>query len=97
MTQRATQLIGKAVVSADNGEKLGTVSDLLLDQQGQLVGLVVRQGLLKTEQVLPSDAVQTLGRDAVVSRSGADLISAREWRERHGAGTHAESTSGTGD
>ena len=79
---RAKDLIGKSVVSADNGEKLGTVADLLLDDSGhQLLGLVVRHGWLKGEQVLPASAVQTLGRDAVVSRSSTDLVAARDWRE----------------
>jgi sporulation protein YlmC with PRC-barrel domain len=43
MTQRASQLMGKSVVSADTGEKLGAVSDVLLDDTDhRLVGLVVR-------------------------------------------------------
>jgi uncharacterized protein YrrD len=80
MTQRATDLIGKTVVSADNGEKLGTVADLLLDEDDhQLVGLVVTHGLLKREDVLPAAAVKTFGRDAVVSHSSSDLIPGREW------------------
>jgi uncharacterized protein YrrD len=84
MTQRATDLIGKSVVSSDTGEKLGTVSDLLLDDTGdRLVGLVVKHGWMKREDVLPSAAVQTLGRDAVVSRTSADLVPGREWRARH--------------
>lgn len=82
MTRRATELIGKPVVSADTGQKLGTVSDLLLDDRGsRLLGLVLRHGLMKSENVLPADAVQTLGADAIVSRSG-QLITAKEWRNR---------------
>ena len=82
MTRRATDLIGKPVVSADTGQKLGTVSDLLLDDGGnRLVGLVLRHGLMKSENVLPAEAVQTLGADAIVSRSG-QLIAAKEWRNR---------------
>jgi len=38
--------------------------------------------LMKSEHVLPSAAVQTFGRDTVVSRTAADLISAKEWRSR---------------
>ena len=84
MSQRATDLLGKSVVSSDTGEKLGTVSDLLLDDRGdRLLGLVVKHGFMKTEDVLPASAVQTLGRDAVVSRSSSDLISGREWRARY--------------
>ena len=82
MTRRATELIGKPVVSADTGQKLGTVSDLLLDEGGnRLVGLVLRHGLMKSENVLPAESVQTLGADAIVSKSG-QLIAAKEWRDR---------------
>jgi len=81
MNRRATSLIGKPVVSANTGEKLGSVSDLLFDDGNrQLVGLVVQHGMLRSEEVLPAGDVQTFGRDAVVSRTGAALISAKEWR-----------------
>jgi sporulation protein YlmC with PRC-barrel domain len=82
MAQRATELIGKGVVSADTGERLGTVSDILLDESDhRLVGLVVRRGgLMKSEHVLPSAAVQTYGRDTVVSRTGHDLVAAKDWQ-----------------
>jgi uncharacterized protein YrrD len=83
MIQRASQVIGKSIMAADNGEKLGTVADVLFDDSNrQLVGLVVRQGLLKSEQVLPADGVQAFGRDAVVSASQTVLISARDWQEK---------------
>ena len=91
MTRRVTELIGKPVVSADTGEKLGTVSDLLLDDSGNgLVGLVLRHGLMKSENVLPADFVQTLGADAIVSRTG-QLIGIREWRERERERLHGQS------
>jgi len=87
MAQRVTELLGKVVVSADNGEKLGTVSDVLLDEADHhMVGLVVRRGLMKSDHVLPSEGVQTFGRDAVVSRTAADLVSAKEWRARPASG-----------
>jgi len=82
MTRRATHLIGKPVVSAATGERLGTVSDLLLDDAGTtLVGLVLSHGWLKGEHVLPAESLQTLGTDAVVSRSN-DLVNAKDWHER---------------
>lgn len=81
MAQRGSDLIGKSVVSADTGERLGTVSDILLDEvDHRLVGLVVQRGLMKSEHVLPSASVQTYGRDAVVSRSAQDLVSAKVWQ-----------------
>ena len=89
-TKRATDVIGKTVVSATTGEKLGTVGDVLFDENTrEFLGLVVRHGVLRTEDVLPADAVQSLGADAVVSRSD-HLTSAKEWRGR-------ELLSSTGD
>jgi uncharacterized protein YrrD len=83
MIHRASQVIGKSVMAADNGEKLGTVADLLFDDSNRhLIGLVIRQGVLRSEQVLPADGVQAFGRDAVVSASRTALISARDWKEK---------------
>jgi uncharacterized protein YrrD len=82
MTKRASDVIGRPVVSADTGRKLGTVGDLLLDDSGvEVVGFVVRHGRLRGEDVLPASAVHSLGPDAVVSRSD-ELIDGREWRDR---------------
>jgi uncharacterized protein YrrD len=84
MAQRVSELFGKVVVSASNGERLGTVSDVLLDEvDHHLVGLVVKRGgLMKSEHVLPSAAVQTFGRDTVVSRTAEELVTAKEWHTR---------------
>ena len=82
MSRRASDVIGKPVVSADSGRKLGTVGDLLLDEAGLgVVGLVVKHGALRGEDVLPASAVHSLGPDAVVSRTD-ELIDGREWRDR---------------
>ena len=83
MTKRATDVIGKPVVAADSGRKLGTVDDLLLDDETtELRGVLVSHGLLKRKDVLPAGAIQSLGRDAVVSRSG-ELVDPKNWdRER---------------
>ena len=84
MIHRTSQLIGKSVMAATNGEKLGTVADLLFDDTDRhLIGVVVRQGWLNSEHVLPAEAVQTFGRDAVVSASRDDLVSAADWRDKH--------------
>jgi uncharacterized protein YrrD len=84
MSKRATDVIGRPIVSADTGKKLGTVGDLLLNDNGrELVGLTVRHGALRSEDVLPIESVQSLGSDAVVSRSD-HLIGAREWRHQQG-------------
>jgi uncharacterized protein YrrD len=85
MIKRTSDLMGKPVLSADTGVKLGTVADLLFDDDGgQFVGLVLKQGMLKSEQVLPAASIRTLGTDAVVSRS-SELVGAREWTDRNRA------------
>jgi uncharacterized protein YrrD len=82
MTKRATDVIGRPIVSADTGRKLGTVGDLLLSDNGtEVVGLVVKHGALRGEDVLPASAMHSLGPDAVVSRTD-ELIDGREWRDR---------------
>lgn len=94
MTTRATHLIGKPVISAEGGEKLGSVADLLVDDvTHNVVGVVVAHGLLKHEEVLPADAIQSYGRDAVISRSSA-LITAQEWRDTHPAALRPADTAG---
>ena len=89
--QRATQLVGRAIVSADSGRRLGTVADVLLDEdRNRIVGLIVRSGWLKKERVLPYGAVQSLGRDAVIARSEQELIGPSDWHERTSSETPAE-------
>jgi uncharacterized protein YrrD len=86
------QLIGKPIVSAETGHKLGEVADLLLDdEQGRLVGVVIGGGMFGTERVLPYGDVQTIGPDVIVARSESGVLDAKQWRER---GTHAARTSG---
>ena len=71
MVRRTSDLIGRPVVSGDSGKKLGTITDLLVDDsEGRLVGLVLQHGWMKSEEVLPAAAVQTLGTDAVVANAG---------------------------
>jgi len=84
MTKRATDVIGKPVVAADSGKKLGTVEDLLLDDDmNELRGLLVGHGMMRGKDVLPVASIQSLGPDAVVSRS-SQLVDPRDWSgERH--------------
>lgn len=81
--QKVSELIGKPIVSAENGERLGKVSDVLVDAHSQhVVGLVVATGLLSSEHVLPYADVQTLGTDAVVARSGSGVVGPKEWHQQ---------------
>lgn len=85
---RLSEMIGKTVVSTESGEKLGTVSDALVDLSGvRLMGLVVGHGMLGREQVLPVEDVQTVGRDTILAKSNQHMMDPRDWRT-----TQAEST-----
>ena len=80
---RLSEMIGKTVVSVDSGEKLGTISDALLEPgEVRLIGLVVGHGMLGKEHVLPLEDVQTVGRDTVLARTHEHLIDPRDWRAR---------------
>jgi uncharacterized protein YrrD len=89
--QKASDVVGRAIVSSETGERIGRVADLLMDTgSARVVGLVVGGGVLKSEQVVPYADVQTLGGDAVVARTAAGVIGARQWREE---GTEATRSS----
>ena len=81
--QRVSEYVGKPIVSADTGEKLGTVADVLVDADaGRIVGVIVAGGLLTAERVLPYADVQVMGGGAVIAKSWEHIVGTREWRER---------------
>lgn len=78
---RVSDIIGKPVVSAESGDRLGSVSDALVEPEGvSVVGLVVGGGVLAKEHVLPFGDIQTLGGDTVLARTHAGVVAPREWR-----------------
>jgi uncharacterized protein YrrD len=87
---RVSNIIGKTIVSAQTGNRLGSVSDALLDDGAadrvNVVGLVIGGGPLGRERVLPFQEIQTLGGDAVLARTDASARSAKEW---HRSGVEA--------
>lgn len=91
---RISHTVGKPIISADTGDKLGHISDALLDPSSiRVLGFVVGGGLLGEERVLPFESVQTLGGDTVIVR-GAELIGAREWRTAGAQTTRSSAISG---
>lgn len=79
---RVSDLIGKTVLSAESGDRLGSVSDALLEEGGgRVVGLVLGSGVLAKEHVMPFENVQTLGGDAVLARTDAGIIGPRQWHK----------------
>jgi sporulation protein YlmC with PRC-barrel domain len=92
---RLNDLIGKPVVSADTGQKLGNVSEVLVDDTRlQLTGLVLGGGMLGKDHVAPFHDVQTLGVDVVVVRTAASVMDGRQWRETGAGASRASSLSG---
>ena len=80
--RRVSEYLGKPIVSADTGEKVGTVAEVLVDDHaGRIIGVIVNGGLLTSEHVLPYAEVQVMGGDAVIAKSRRHIIAAREWRE----------------
>ena len=80
---KVSELVGKPIVSAESGEQIGKVADVLLDQQSlHVLGIVIEGGLFASEHVLPFSDVQTLGKDAVVARSGTGVVGPKEWHQR---------------
>jgi uncharacterized protein YrrD len=83
---RVKDMIGKSVVSAESGDRLGSIEDALFDEHElRLVGLVIGRGMLGGEHVLPYSDVQTVGGDTVLARTQRGLLAPREWH-RSGAG-----------
>ena len=91
MAKLATKIIGKPLVAADTGKKLGTIGDVILDDDGlKVVGLLIRRGAFRGADVLVSSSIRSLGGDAVLSQS-EQLVSAKEWRAREAGGPgHAD-------
>jgi uncharacterized protein YrrD len=66
--RKGTDLIGKAVVAYDTGERCETVLDLIFDQDSnKLLGFLVDEaGWFSTCKVIPLTNVQAIGQDAVI-------------------------------
>jgi sporulation protein YlmC with PRC-barrel domain len=81
-TLEGQQLYGKTVVDVTNGESVGSVADILVDSaEGRVAGLVVSHGNRlsgrQRDEVIPAEAVQAVGRDAVtVNGAGSGAVEA---------------------
>lgn len=75
---KGRDMIGKTIVSYDNGEKFDAVKDLIFDQDShQLLGFLVREGgWLKHAQILLLGDVQAIGADAVITSSQGVIVNA---------------------
>ena len=77
---RISEALGKTIVAADSGEKVGQVDDVLIDAaQHQVMGLLITEGLMSKQRIVPFSEVQTVGQDAVIVRTATTIADAREW------------------
>lgn len=74
---KASDLLGRQVVSREEGRTLGRVRDLVVDDSGKRVlGLVVAEGMLRGAKVAQWQAVQAVGPDSVVLDSERSVVPA---------------------
>lgn len=66
LTRQANRITGTSVIS-DKGEQLGSIGDMFVDEQGQVIGYEVKQGLLHSNRYLAIEYVQATGKDAIIS------------------------------
>lgn len=67
-------------IMSDSGERIGTVGDLFINDQGEVIGYEVKQGFMSDlggRKFLFADDVQTVGRDAIIA-DAANLTSTRQ-------------------
>jgi uncharacterized protein YrrD len=82
---RAAELIGRPVITLDGGVAVGEIKDVLVDPQRSLVVCFTLRGRGRLASplvgFLTSEAVRSIGRDAVMIGSGADVLAQREGLE----------------
>ncbi len=76
---KASEVIGRPVVSRDGGKELGKVKDLVVDPTGrQVIGFMVSEGLLRSTKVASWSALQVLGPDSVILSSAGSVVKAAD-------------------
>lgn len=75
---KGSQLIGKPIVSYAAGEKLETVQDIVFDStDNQVLAVLVDEGgLFSTARVVPFSSIKSIGSDALMIKSEADIVEA---------------------
>src|SRR3954462_174137 len=85
--RKGKSVIGKHILSLATGERLESVTDLVLDPDGRrMIALVATEGgILTSSKVVPSPEISSYGKDAVVVRAPDSIIAAREQPELRAA------------
>jgi uncharacterized protein YrrD len=78
--RKGKSVIGKDVLSLEDGVKLDSVNDVALDSEGRgIVALVVDEGgLMSSSKVIPFGEISSFGKDAVVVRASESVVSVAE-------------------
>jgi uncharacterized protein YrrD len=78
--RKGKSLIGKDILTLEDGTKLEKVNGVIVDPGGQrLVALVVDQGgLMSSTRVVPIEEVSSFGRDAVVIGARGSIVTTAE-------------------
>lgn len=77
--QKASEIIGRAVVVREGAEEAGKIRDLVVDPSGrQVLGFVVGEGLFKSTKVAPWMGVQAIGPDSVILAAPTSIVKAGE-------------------
>ena len=93
---RVSEIVGKPIVSAETGDRLGRVSDALLEDGGvNVVALVIGGGMLAKEHVLPFRDIQTLGGDTILARTHTGIRDPAQWRRAGLSATRSSELRGT--
>ncbi len=72
--RKSQDVIGLPVIHVGTGKRLGTVRDLLFDENQRMVGLLLENGgWIRKGRYLPFTGISSLGADAVIVDSGADI------------------------
>lgn len=73
MMKTGSELLGKPIITADDGRRLGVVRDLLFDDSfSRVIGLVlVRRLLFGRSRVIGFSDIDAIGNDAIVTRPAA--------------------------
>lgn len=72
--RKSQDVIGLPVIHVATGKRLGTVRDLLFDEQQRMVGLLLENGgWIRRGRFIPFTRIASLGADAVILDSEEDI------------------------
>lgn len=72
---KASEILGRAAVTREGGQKAGKVKDLVIDPTGrQVLGFVLAEGVFKKTMVAPWAGLQTIGPDNVIFSAESAVV-----------------------